>query len=172
MRLRAAGLAGVSLILLAGCKGSPPPPPPPRAATPPPASPGTDAVEPREPTVAERSAAYTREHPWGDYTGTARLSGRMDWPDAPDTLIRRALVLKGVKGTPSFGLYYRLRADEHGEFAFDRIQGGEFKLSDDVSGSGFHWRLRMEIREGEAATVDLTPANSVKVRDDFPQDGN
>ncbi len=50
---------------------------------------------------AERSSAYSREHPWGEDTGTARVSGVLSWdgdePVAPS--YRRALVLRGVQGT-------------------------------------------------------------------------
>ncbi len=86
-------------------------------------------------------------------------------------MVRRALVLKGVRETPSAGLRYRVRTDAGGEFVFDRVKGGEFKLSDDIS-DGFHWRLRVEIRDGEDVAMNLTPSNSIRVRDDFPLDGN
>lgn len=160
----------VALILLVGCNGSPAPPPP-KAKS---AAEGPQRERPKpavEPAPGDKTAAYAKEFPWGDYTGTSRLSGRLEWPEAPDDTVRRALVLKGVKGTPSFGLYYRLRTDEQGEFAFDKIKGGDFKLSDDVSGPAFHWRLRVQIGEGESRSIDLTPANSIAVDDKFPDDG-
>jgi hypothetical protein len=86
-------------------------------------------------------------------------------PEAP--VVRRGLVLKGIKGTPTQGVYYHLRTDEDGEFRFERIRGGSYKLSDDIA-SGYHWRLRLDVDDHASVTVDLTPANSIAVRDDFP----
>lgn len=121
------------------------------------------------------SSTYSRDHPWGDNTGTARLSGTMRWRDdgsSPPLVYRRAVTLKGLNDTPSAGLEYRGRTNEQGEFIFDRIQGGEFELSDDTDVIPPHWRLRVDIRDGEARTVDLTPENSLANRPEAPQTRN
>ena len=165
-------VVSATLLLATGCGRSPEPAAaPPSAAATLTARTAADGAPPREPTLAEKSAQYTKEHPWGDFTGTSRLHGKLHWPAPPAAVVRRALVLKGIKGTPSAGLYYRVRTDGAGEFVFDRVKGGEFKLSDDIS-DGFHWRLRVEIRDGEERAIDLTPSNSRSTRDDFPLDGN
>ncbi len=166
MKPLTASVLCASLLVIAGCKGSGPES---RVAS----VPAYARVEPSKQAVAyaEKASAYAKEHPWGDYTGTSRLRGVVAWSDGsepPVPMVRRPLVLKGIKGTSSYGLYYRLRANERGEFDFDRIKGGEFKLSDDITG-GFHWRLRVEIRDGQDVTLDLTRDNSITVRDDFPE---
>jgi hypothetical protein len=159
---------------LAGCQNTPAPPAPrtPQATIESPAAVSASPSATR-PTDLERLVAYGKKHPWGDNTGTARLRGTMLWGEdgqPPAPVPRRRLMLKGVKGTPTEGIYYRIRTDEQGEFLFDRIRGGEFKLSDDTA-AGFHWRFRILVAEGEDRALDLTPANSIKVRDDFPEDG-
>lgn len=171
--MRQAIIVLAAAVGLAGCPNRPAPaPPPPRAASQSPLE-VSESERPRQQTHLERMVAYRKENPWGENTGTARLRGTMLWGEEgqpPAPVPRRRLVLKGVKGTPTEGIYYRLRTDEQGEFLFDRIRGGEFKLSDDTA-AGFHWRLRISIAEGENRALDLTLANSIRVRDDFPEDG-
>jgi hypothetical protein len=157
---------------LAGCQNRRAPSPP-RAAL---KSPGeaSESEHAKQRTDLERLVAYGKKHPWGDNTGRARLRGTMLWgedgpPLAP--VSPRRLQLKGVKGTPTEGIYYRVRTSEEGEFLFDRIRGGEFKLSDDTA-AGFHWRLRIAIAETDDHALDLSPTNSIKVRDDFAEDGS
>jgi hypothetical protein len=162
-------LVAVGLI---GCQNRPEPPTPSRVAIHSPIE-TSESERAKQQTDLERMVAYRKENPWGENTGTARLRGTILWGDdgqSPAPIPRRRLVLKGVKGTPSEGIYYRLRTDEQGAFLFDRIRGGDFKLSDDTA-AGFHWRLRISIAEGEDRALDLTPANSIKVRDDFAEDG-
>jgi hypothetical protein len=176
-------LASILLVigLLAGCQRQPSTPP----AASPSAPPGATAAAAPGGTVettgggkvgeyphqaeAERSSAYAREHPWGENTGTARVSGVLSWdedgPVAP--AFRPALVLRGVPGTPSQDRFYRTRTNEQGHFIFDRIKGGEYQLRDQT-GREVHWRLRVDVAEGQDLSVDLSPANTVKVRDDFP----
>ena len=122
-------------------------------------------------TAAERSTAYSRAHPWGDDTGTARLRGVLSWEgsEPPAPMWRPALTLRGLLDTASARLFYRVRTNEKGEFLFDRIKGGQFRLSD-RDGKEVHWRLKVEIAEGEEKTVNLSAANSVKNRDDFPDE--
>jgi hypothetical protein len=40
-------------------------------------------------------------------------------------------------------------------------------LTDAVSGPR-NWRLRVELQPSQSATLDLTPANHIKIKDDFP----
>ncbi len=155
---------------VAGCKGSPPPPPrsTTQEAAPAPAPASAPATK-RPQTLAEKQE-WANAHPWGVHTGTSRLHGRVEWPDAPDEVSRRRLQLKGLKGTPNDGFVYMVYADERGEYDFDRIKGGVFKLSDDLR-TPYHWRLRVEIGEGEDRVIDLNPGNSIKAQDDFQEDG-
>jgi hypothetical protein len=169
------------VALLAGCQRQPSTP---SGASPPPA-PGATAATTAGGTAeraggskvgdyahkeeAERSSAYTRENPWGLNTGTARVSGVLSWegdgPPAP--AYRPALVLRGIAGTGSDARFYRVRTDEQGHFVFDKIKGGQYHLHDQT-GRGVHWRLRVDVSEGQDLSLDLSPANSVNVRDDFP----
>ena len=41
-------------------------------------------------------------------------------------------------------------------------------MTDDNVGTP-KWRLKVEVRAGEDALIDLGPDNSVKTRDDFPK---
>lgn len=172
MRLTTRILLCVLALVVSGCQRSSEAPAPPKAAAPPAAPPAPAASVPRSTveTAAERSSAYTRQHPWGDDTGTSRLSGTTTWAEGaepPAPLYQPALFLRGVKGTPSEGRYYRIRANDKGEYVFDRILGGEYELSDNLT-AGFHWRLRVNVPDGGEMTLDLTPDNSIRVHDDFP----
>ena len=169
----------VLLGLLVGCQRSPSAPPaaakPTARRPPPPPGPLPTRAEVENPHQAEadRSTAYTKEHPWGEHTGTARLRGVLTWdgngPPAP--AYRPALELKGLQDTPSAGLFYRVQTDEQGQFVFDRIKSGQFQLTDHVSPEP-HWRLKIELGEREEKVLDLSPGNSLKVRDDFRKAGN
>jgi hypothetical protein len=154
-------------VAVAGCQRSAAPTPPPRVS-----APAAPAPAPRAavPTAAERSTAYTREHPWGENTGTARLRGTATWGegnDAPAPVYRRTFLLRGLEGAANESVRYTLRTNANGEYVFDRILGGEYELTDGLA-LGSHWRLRVQINEGDDVTLDLTPGNSRDVRDDFP----
>ncbi len=56
---------------------------------------------------------------------------------------------------------------EQGEFQVERMLGGEYVLTD-----GQYWRLRVRLEDGRRLAMELTPDNSVKVRDDFPSEAN
>ena len=164
-------------VLFVGCQGQGQSQSP-SVATPPTQSPATASrAAPRSPgnfqqeAVAARSAAYSREYPWGDDTGTARVKGVLSWAgsDPPAPVWRPALTLRGLRDTPSARLFYRVRTNERGEFSFDRIKGGHFTLSD-RDGNEIHWRLKVEITEGEEKTIDLSPGNRIEIHDDFPEE--
>ena len=164
----------LALAPLAGCQGSPPPPPPPKVAMPSPSAPTAVTDPKRQQEDLAKLTAYTKEKPWGENTGSGSLRGTMTWAEGgapPAPLARRPLMLKSLTGEPTEKVRYLVRTGDQGEFQFDRIRGGDYKLSDD-SAAGFHWRLRVTIGEGQDLTLNLGPDNSVKVRDDFPQDGN
>jgi hypothetical protein len=171
----------LALAVLAGCKGSPPPPP----KTEGPATPGAPARTASPETPAAPAPATSRatpdgqptsatESPWGEHTGTARVRGTLSWeggPESPSPAHRPQLSLRGLLGTATQDIDYRVRTNEQGEFVFDRIKGGEYMLRDVVL-AGPHWRLRVDVKDGEDLTLDLSLDNSMKVRDDFPQAGN
>ena len=172
MRIPARALSGLLLVLLAGCQREPAPIPTAGPAIP--AAPATQEAAPPEPAAASerealaaKIAEYSRAHPWGEGTGTARLTGTVTWAEGSEPAVpqpRKAMVLKGIPGTQSADLFYRVRANIEGEYEFDRVKAGEFVLKDAEG----HWRLRVAIAEGERKSLDLTPDNSVRVRDDFP----
>ncbi len=160
-------------LVLAGCQRSPAPP---FSQTP--STPSVPAPAPSAPPVktammaAERSTAYSREHPWGEDTGTARLKGTVTWAEGnepPAPLYRRALLLRGLQSAPNENRRYTLRTTANGKYVFDRIVGGEYELTDNLT-AGFHWRLRIQINDGDDVTLDLTPGNGIPVHDDFPEE--
>lgn len=168
MRVLPRAVAVLALASLAGCKGSPPPPP----KTESPATPAAPVATAARP-APDAPVTSATESPWGEHTGTARLRGTLSWdgPESPAPAHRPQLSLRGFRGTATDGIDYRVRTNEQGEFVFDRIKGGEYMLRDIVLG-GPHWRLRVDIKDGEDLTLDLALDNSIKVRDDFPQAGN
>jgi hypothetical protein len=101
----------------------------------------------------------------------AGLHGRIVWPDGepPVSRSRLQLFLKGLGGTPTKDEYYVLRTDEEGRFKFKNVVPGAYKLTDRIAGQPL-WRLRVQVQPNEDLALDLTPQNSSKNRDDFPQD--
>jgi Carboxypeptidase regulatory-like domain len=68
---------------------------------------------------------------------------------------------------PSRIKYFRLRTDEQGHFRFEGIPPGTYKLTERAAGYPI-WRLRVDLTPGQDVVLDLSAANSTKVRDDFP----
>ena len=81
-------------------------------------------------------------------------------------LARHKISLKGMKA-PVLETGYDVRTDFEGRFRFDDVPPGEYMLTDSLSGQT-RWRLRLTLTRGERATLDLTPDNSTRTRDDFP----
>jgi Carboxypeptidase regulatory-like domain len=102
----------------------------------------------------------------------ASLHGQIVWTDgeSPVPKNRLQLFLKGLADTPTKDEYYVLRTDEGGRFNFKRVVPGPYKLTNRIAGEPT-WRLRVQVEANQDATLDLTPQNSFKNRDDFPQDG-
>ena len=88
-----------------------------------------------------------------------------DTPGAVGPMVRLQLVLK--ESQPPGVNYFRLRTDEQGYFRFQDVPPGVYQLTERIAGQPT-WRLRVDVRPGEDLNLDLTPENSTKVRDDFP----
>jgi tetratricopeptide (TPR) repeat protein len=105
--------------------------------------------------------------------GQASLSGRAlfaEGKEAPKPVGQLLLLLVGQPDSPASEARYRLRTEEDGGFRFENVTPGTYMLTNRLAGQPI-WRLRVELKGGEGATLDLTPANSVQARDDFPGRG-
>ena len=97
------------------------------------------------------------------------LTGQVIWAEpgsAPVPQQRRQLHLMGMPGTPSQGMSYTIRSDEHGRYEFGRVIPGPYKLTDAIVTPV--WRLKVLVERGKRTVLDLMPANTVQTRDDFP----
>jgi len=81
---------------------------------------------------------------------------------------RLQLFLVGQPGSPTKEARYVLRTDEDGSFKFPDVVPGPYMLTNRIAGQPI-WRLRVEVAAAEEKQLELTPSNSVAVRDDFPQ---
>ncbi len=103
----------------------------------------------------------------------ATLSGRVIWEEGgvvqPRPWVR--LFLQGLKGTPVEDEFFRVQSDQSGAYQITGIPPGEYRLTDRGSGATT-WRLKVTLKAGQSAVLDLSPANSVRVRDDFPDAGS
>jgi len=124
-----------------------------------------------------RAAATDRPVPEGDgsdaKSGSSGVRGVVGWAEAgqrAQPLNRKLLHLVGLKNTSTYGLRYSIRSDENGQYEFERIVPGAYKLTDAIAGDPM-WRLRITVPEAQQTLVDLGPDNSAKVRDDFPEPG-
>jgi len=114
---------------------------------------------------ADTAAPEARTEP-----GQASLEGQMVMPEGGGSNQRRMLVLYGLPNTATKEERHQVRTDDSGRFRFPNLPPGPYVLTDAVSGPR-NWRLRVELQPSQAATLDLTPANHVKVKDDFPNRG-
>jgi Carboxypeptidase regulatory-like domain len=104
--------------------------------------------------------------------GTSTVRGQVSWTDGepPVSLTRLQLFLKGLDKTPTKDVHVVQRTDAEGRFAFKNVPAGTYRLTNRIAGEPL-WRVRVTVEAGQDASVDLTPQNSVRVRDDFPPDG-
>ena len=102
--------------------------------------------------------------------GTASLEGQMVLPDG-SRAARRMVIMYGLPNTATKEERYQVRTDDNGRFRFPSLAAGPYMVTDAVGGKG-NWRLRVEVQPGQAASLDLTPANLIKVKDDFPNQGS
>ena len=112
-------------------------------------------------TAADPSGPITEETP-----GDSGVEGQVLWADGRPTA-RVQLFLKGAPKSPNQTLQWVMRTDDNGRFAFKRIPAGTYMLTNRIAGAPT-WRLRVTLAPGEVTTLDLSEANSAKVRDDFP----
>jgi tetratricopeptide (TPR) repeat protein len=106
----------------------------------------------------------------GRKPGHAMIQGRAMFAEAGQPvkpMPRIQLFLVGQPDSPSKEERYVLRTDEEGYFRFRNVAPGTYKLTNRIAGPPI-WRLRLEVKASEEMTLDLTPANSVAARDDFP----
>lgn len=103
--------------------------------------------------------------------GAASVRGLAIWPPAAGTTpvprARLQLHLIGLRGTPTQGLTHMLRTDATGHYAFTNVVPGAYRLVDVIAGAP-KWRLKVILQPGQDLSLDLTPDNGLKARDDFP----
>jgi hypothetical protein len=130
----------------------------------------TSDVPAAAPVASETTSAPSREILHVDRTGDAGLYGQVTWsadPGGPASTKRLQIHLTGVPGTSSKEQRYTVRTDDEGRYEFKQIVAGPYKVTDRIAGTPT-WRLRVEVQPGRDTAFDLSPANSVTVRDDFP----
>jgi len=116
--------------------------------------------------AADQPADTREEETTASGPGKASLEGQMVMPEGGQAQ-RRMLVLYGLANTATKDERYQIRTDESGRFRFSSVAPGPYMLTDAVSGPR-NWRLKVELQPSQAATLDLTPANHIKIKDDFP----
>jgi hypothetical protein len=103
--------------------------------------------------------------------GDSGLHGHVVWDEGQgkQPLKRLQLHVYAVnEDGSSKRMSFQVRTDFEGNYRFKNLPAGLYKLTDDNVGTP-KWRLRVEIRPGEDALLDLGPDNSVTTRDDFPK---
>jgi hypothetical protein len=97
------------------------------------------------------------------------VAGRAVWAESgpPGPQRRLQLHLMGLAGTTSQGVSYTIRSDEQGRYEFPRVAPGPYKLTNALAATPI-WRLKVQVERGKKTALELTPENSVRMRDDFP----
>ena len=119
--------------------------------------------------AATTSDAAARDERAGD----SGVHGRVVWDESqgqgaePLKRFQVHLYAQSPDGTAK-GISFHVRTDRDGNYKFEKIPAGVYKMTDDNVGTP-KWRLKVEVRAGEDALIDLGPDNSVKTRDDFPK---
>ena len=125
----------------------------------------------RSRSVAGARAAEADAAAKDERVGESGVHGRVVWDDGqgPQPLQRLQIHLYALAedGT-SKRMKFQVRSDREGNYRFSKIPAGTYKMTDDNVGTP-KWRLKVEVRQGEDALIDLGPDNSVKTRDDFPK---
>jgi hypothetical protein len=102
--------------------------------------------------------------------GVGVLTGRVLWAEVgeqPMLQKRLQLHLMGVASSPSQGSSYMIRTDENGRYEFKGVVPGTYKLTNAIAVQP-KWRMKIEVGPESKGELDLTPSNSISVRDDFP----
>src|SRR6185503_1231087 len=121
------------------------------------------------PTTSFHTAASPSRSGEERQPGNASLEGRAIFAEAgqaPKPMARLQLFLVPVGSTEKER--YHLRTDGEGNFKFPNVAPGSYKLIDRVAGEPI-WRLRVEVKPSETKALELTPANSLAMQDDFPE---
>jgi tetratricopeptide (TPR) repeat protein len=117
-------------------------------------------------------AAAVPDRPEKERTaGNASLEGRAvvsENGQSPQPMRREQLFLVGQPNSPTQRERYNLRTDEDGVFKFPDVVPGPYKLTNRVAGKPT-WRMRVDLKASEVKVLDLNPANSTAMQDDFPE---
>ena len=121
-------------------------------------------------SVARPSSGSESSAP-DERVGDSGVHGRIVWNEGqglePLKRFQVHLYAQSPDGTPK-GMSFHVRTDRDGNYKFEKIPAGLYKMTDNNVGTP-KWRLKVEVRPGEDALIDLGPDNSVKARDDFPK---
>jgi len=103
--------------------------------------------------------------------GDSGVHGRIVWDEGtgavPLQRVQIHLYALSQDGT-SKGISFHGRTDREGNYRFEKIPAGTYKLTDNNVLTP-KWRLKVEVKPGENTPIDLGPENSLKMRDDFPK---
>jgi len=120
-------------------------------------------------TTARAGGASGSSSAPDEWAGDSGAHGRIAWDEGHGVapLKRYQIHLYGLTedGKPR-GISFHVRTDRDGNYKFEKVPPGTYKMTDNNVGTP-KWRLRVQLREGEDALIDLGPENSVKIRDDF-----
>ena len=97
----------------------------------------------------------------------ASVQGRVLFGETPNDVAPLERMQLFLYDYPNRVVYHRIRTDEQGRFRFTNLPPGIYQITDRAAGPP-RWRLRVEVKAGQDVTLDLNPANSTRVRDDFP----
>ncbi len=98
----------------------------------------------------------------------ATVDGRVVFDEVPGAVAPMKRMQLLLYDHPNKENYFRMRTDDAGHFRFDNVPPGIYKITDRVAGTPT-WRLRVELKAGQALTLELNPGNSTRARDDFPE---
>ena len=117
----------------------------------------------------EATRLPSEDNPPAGQPNLATVSGKVTWGEDGSVvpMVRLQLFLKGVADGPVRDEYHVIRTDQDGTYRFTNVVPGEYMLTNRIAGSSI-WRLRVRVEPGQHLPLDLTPQNSVKTRDDFP----
>lgn len=82
-------------------------------------------------------------------------------------LVRQQVLLRGAPNAPVKDEWHLLRTGPDGSYRFNNVPPGDYMITDRVAGPP-GWRLKVTLKAGDSAVLDLNPQNSAKIRNDFP----
>ncbi len=118
--------------------------------------------------VIRKPAVLTTQTEGDRWNGTIEGQAYLGTSDQRQGQVRMQIFLVGQPDGTANGQRRVVRTDNDGNYRIPNVVPGSYMLIDRIAGKP-RWRLKIEVSPGATLRLDLSPANSIDARDDFPK---